>query len=250
MTTVNDLWRYAWSVYRQVLDLFVPPRCVVCQRVGTWLCDRCAPKIPLLDAPICPRCGRPENLAGDNHAQDRTGHLCATCRATPLRVSPIRAVYLFKDEIRDVIHALKYRGARDILQPLAGRMAESWRYHNLQSDILVPVPLHAKREAKRGYNQAVLCAKTLGRQVGLPVVGEALSRVRDTASQTHLKRDARKQNVDAAFACVTCAPFTGRRVTLVDDVATTGATLEACAIALLACDAHSVNAFTLARAPG
>lgn len=170
------------------------------------------------------------------------------CRVAPLSVSPIRSVFLFRDEIRDVIHALKYRGARDILRPLAGRIAESWHYHDMPSDVLVPVPLYKKREAKRGYNQAVLVAKTLGLQIGLPVVAGVLCRVRDTVSQTRLNRDERKQNVDAAFACVTCAPFAGRRVTLVDDVATTGATLEACATVLLACGAQSVNAFTLARA--
>lgn len=242
---MNKIVRYAWSVYRQVLDLFVPPRCVVCKHVGTWLCERCVPQIPLFDAPICVRCGRPENASKDSGAE----HLCAVCRTASLQVAPIRAAFLFKDEIRDVIHALKYRGASDILNPLTGRIAESWHRHHLPSDVLVPVPLHTNREAKRGYNQAVLVAKTLGRQVGLPVAREALVRVRDTASQTHLKRDERKLNVEAAFSCVTCAPFAGKDVTLVDDVATTGATLDACATVLLACGAQSVNAFTLARAP-
>jgi ComF family protein len=198
---------------------------------------------------MCPRCGRPEKVAEGSIAESDAGHLCAVCCAAPLRVAPIRSVFLFKDEIRDVIHALKYRGAGDILKPLAGRMFESWRYHNMQSDVLVPVPLHANREAKRGYNQAALVAKTIGREVGLPVAGKALLRVRDTASQTRLNRDERKRNVEAAFTCATCAPFTGRCVTLVDDVATTGATLDACAAVLLACGAQSVNAFTLARAP-
>ena len=193
---------------------------------------------------MCSRCGRPENVADEGD-----GHLCAVCRAAPLQVAPIRSVFLFKDEVRDVIHALKYRGASDILKPLAERMAESWHYHNMQSDVLVPVPLHANREAKRGYNQATLVAKAIGRQVGVPVASEALLRVRDTASQTRLNRDERKRNVEAAFTCVTCALFTGRRVTLVDDVATTGATLDACAAVLLACGAQSINAFTLARAP-
>jgi len=188
---------------------------------------------------MCSRCGRPEEAR----------QLCAVCRAAPLSVSPIRATFLFEGEIRDVIHALKYRGARDILNPLAGRMAESWHYHHMQSDVLVPVPLHTNREAKRGYNQAALIAKAIGRQVGLPVISEALLRVRDTVSQTRLNREERKQNVDAAFTCVTCAPFANKRVTLVDDVATTGTTLDACATALLACGAQSVNAFTLARAP-
>lgn len=170
------------------------------------------------------------------------------CRAAPLHVSPIRAAFLFEGEIRDVIHALKYRGARDILRPLEQRMAASWRQYNMQSDVLLPVPLHAKREAKRGYNQAVLVAKAMGRQIGTPVVEDVLVRVRETASQTKLNREERKRNVDAAFACVTCTLVNARRVTLVDDVTTTGATLEACAKVVLACGAQSVNAFTLARA--
>lgn len=242
---MTDLLSYAWSVYRQVLDLFVPPRCVVCKHVGTWLCTRCVPEIPLFTASVCSRCGRPENGAEHSVA----GHLCAVCRAAPLRVSPIRAAFLFEGAIRDVIHALKYRGARDILKPLAGRLAESWHYHNMQSDVLVPVPLHANREVKRGYNQAILVARAIARQVSLPLLSEVLLRVRDTTSQTRLNRDERKRNVDAAFICVTCAPFVEKRITLVDDVATTGATLDACATVLLACGAQSVSAFTLARAP-
>ena len=244
VTIVTDLLCHAWSIYRQVLDLFVPPRCVVCKQVGTWLCDRCVSQIPLFDAPICPQCGRPVGSAESGVAR-----LCTVCRSAPLRVSPIRAAFLFEGAIRDVIHALKYRGARDILKPLTGRLAESWHYHNMQSDVLVPVPLHAHREAKRGYNQAALVAKAIGRQVGVPVVANALLRVRDTDSQTRLNRDERKRNVDAAFACAECTPFVGRRITLVDDVATTGATLDACAAVLFACGAQSVNAFTLARAP-
>jgi ComF family protein len=243
---LTDLLRYGWSVHRQVLDLLVPPRCVVCKRVETWLCDRCVPQIPLFDAPVCPRCGCPKNVY-DTSGED-AGQLCAVCRTAPLRVSPIRAVFPFTGEIRDIIHALKYRGARDILNPLAGRMVESWRYHAMQSDVLVPVPLHTNREARRGYNQAVLIAKALGRRVSLPVASGVLLRVRDTASQTRLNRNERKQNVEDAFTCVTCDPFTGRRVTLVDDVATTGATLDACAMALLACGAQTIGAFTLARA--
>jgi len=102
---VNNLIRCGWSVYRQFLDLIAPPRCVVCRKVGTWLCDVCAMTLPPLEAPICPRCGRLE----------KSGRLCPTCRTAPLDVAPIRAVFLFEGAIRDVIHALKYRGARHVL---------------------------------------------------------------------------------------------------------------------------------------
>ncbi|HQE92565.1 MAG TPA: ComF family protein [Anaerolineae bacterium] len=156
---------------------------------------------------------------------------------------------MFEGEVRDVIHALKYRGARDILSPLAKRMAEVWRYHKMESDLLIPVPLHANREAKRGYNQSALVAQALGRQIGVPVAEGVLTRVRDTMSQTKLNREERQKNVANAFVYSARTQLDGKRVTLIDDVATTGATLEACAVVVMSNGAKSVNAFTLARAP-
>jgi ComF family protein len=236
---VKTLLRCGWGLYRQVLDIFAPPRCVVCKKVGVWLCDDCAQRIPLFYAPLCPRCGRPEN----------SQRLCKVCQTAPLNVAPIRATFLFEGEVRDVIHALKYRGARDILSPLAKRMAEVWQYHKMESDLLIPVPLHANREAKRGYNQSILIAKALGRQIGVQVAEGVLTRVRDTMSQTKLNREERKKNVNDAFAYNADTKLDGMRVTLIDDVATTGATLEACAVVAMSNGAKSVNAFTLARAP-
>ncbi len=238
-TMVKSLLRWGWGLYRQVLDIFAPPRCVVCEKVGTWLCDECAQQLPLFCAPLCPRCGRPESSQS----------VCRVCQKTPLNVAPIRATFLFQDEVRDIIHALKYRGARTILAPLAKRMAEAWRYHKMESDLLIPVPLHANREAERGYNQSVLIARVLGSQIGIPVAEDALTRVRDTMSQTKLNQVERKKNVSDAFAYSAATQLDGKRVTLIDDVATTGATLEACAVVLVANGAKSVNAFTLARAP-
>ncbi len=235
---VRSLLRGGWSVYRQFLDIVAPPRCVICKKVATWLCADCARGIPLFYAPLCPRCGRPESGR----------QLCRVCQKTPLDVAPIRATFLFQGAVRDVVHALKYRGARDILIPLAERMAEAWRYHKMESDLLVPVPLHANREAQRGYNQSVLIAKLLGSQLGIPVATEMLTRTRDTRSQTKLNREERKQNVHNAFAYRAGYKLNGICVTLIDDVATTGATLEACAVVLMSNGARRVNAFTLARA--
>ena len=110
---------------------------------------------------------------------------------------------------------------------------------------LIPVPLHPEREQKRGYNQSVLLARELGRILNVPVVEDELVRTRNTASQTHLSREERLTNVAGAFACKTQHRFAGKRVTLIDDVATTGATLDASALALLAYGAEKVGAFTL-----
>lgn len=226
--------------YEVLLDLVLPPRCVVCGKVEVWLCESCAGALPFAQRPICRRCG---------DAWDAPG-LCHRCRTAPLRVAPITSVFLFKDAVRDAIHALKYRGGKAVAGPLARRMADYWLDRDLRSDLLVPVPLHPQRERQRGYNQSALLAAALAVQVEVPVDMTILYRTRATASQTHLGRRERWANVRDAFACSDgpVHDLTGLRITMIDDVATTGATLDACAVALLANGARSVSAFTLAHA--
>lgn len=235
---MNKSVQYAWRLYHWLLDLFIPPCCVVCGKVEIWLCESCATELSPLGESICPRCGRPQASA----------RLCPTCRSDPVSLV-LRSAFLFEGAVREAVHALKYRGARDIAIPLGKRMAEVWQSTGLQSDLLIPIPLHPKREAKRGYNQATLLAIALGHELGLPVAVDGFQRTRDTASQTRLNRPARRNNVQGAFACLPSLDVSQKRVTLVDDVATTGATMEACAMVLLAHGASTVTGFTLARAP-
>jgi len=235
---VKNFTRIAWRIYHWTLDLFIPPRCVVCGKVETWLCDACMKKIPLLTGTICPRCGKPWDQNG----------LCPMCRLSPLNVAPIRSAFLFEGQLRDAIHALKYRGGHTVAPLLAQRMAEAWKQYDMQSDLLVPVPLYPSRELKRGYNQSTLLAQALGHELDVAVAPDVLVRARNTASQTKLNRQDRRKNVEAAFAWTESMDIAGKHVTLVDDVATTGATLDACATVLLAHKAKVVNAFTLARA--
>jgi len=225
-------------LYRLLLDLVLPPCCVVCGKVEVWLCDGCAEQIPFADRPVCPRCG---------DAWDGP-ELCPRCRTSPLRAAPITSVFLFQDAIRDAVHALKYRGGVQVVDPLSGRMAEAWRCWGLSSDLLVPVPLFSDREALRGYNQSALLARALSTRVEVPIDETILFRTRATASQTHLGRQERWDNVRDAFACSNARDLSGLRITLLDDVATTGATLDACAVALIAQGARNVSAFTLAHA--
>jgi ComF family protein len=127
-------------------------------------------------------------------------------------------------------------------------MAEAWELHGMSGDLLVPVPLHPDRESQRGYNQAMLLTHALSDHLDLPAAASLLFRIRPTVSQTRLNRQARWRNVEDAFACADDCDLSGLQITLVDDVATTGATLNACAVALLAQGASSVSAFTLAHA--
>ncbi len=127
-------------------------------------------------------------------------------------------------------------------------MAAWWDQHPLEVNIIVPVPLHPSRLRQRGYNQATLLARKLERHTGLPLDEKALIRVRHTPSQMRLDAEARRQNVMGAFHCPG-EQIAGRRVLVVDDVCTTGATLAACADALRASGATTVQALTLARTP-
>ena len=233
-----SLYGGLWRLYRWGLDLLFPPQCVVCGRVNRWLCPTCAESIAPLTEPVCPRCGRLWDGPG----------VCPVCQKTQLHVAPIHSGFLFRDEIREVVHALKYRGAKEIIQPLVPHLVVQWQRYEMSSTALIPVPLHPQRQLHRGYNQSAVLARALGRALHIPVLRGVLIRTRNTASQTKLNRAERLGNVAGAFVCTAPAAIRGKTVTLVDDVATTGATLEACAVALLNVGAASVNAFTLARA--
>ena len=234
-----NLTHVGWRIYHWLLDLLLPPQCVHCGRVEVWICDRCVSALPFVSVETCPRCGRPVVEPG----------LCSICEENPLHVNPVRSTVLFEGEIRDLIHALKYRGAASVARAVAPHMAVAWQRYGMDADLLIPVPLHPEREAKRGYNQAYLLAAALSPHIACPVAPHVLERVRNTTSQTQLNLEERRQNVTGAFAVVPGLDLSGSKVTLIDDVATTGSTLDACAQMLLQANAETVSAFTLARAP-
>ena len=159
------------------------------------------------------------------------------------------ALGFYAGPLRDCVVALKYGGRHRAADRLASRLREVGRCRAIlrRTDVLVPVPLHRNRERRRGFNQAELLARALGRSSGVPVC-RGLARTRDTRSQTDLSARDRRRNVQDAFAVTAGAPFERAAVTLVDDVLTTGATLRECAATLLARGAREVRAITVARA--
>ncbi|MCX7680368.1 MAG: ComF family protein [Anaerolineae bacterium] len=153
----------------------------------------------------------------------------------------------FEGVVREAIHHLKYRGCAELAEPLGRVMADYLKEHLMPADVVVPVPLHITRLRERGYNQAALLAHAMARYSSLAVEERALIRERATASQVGLSAEERRLNVKGAFRCIGTG-VGGKRVLLIDDVCTTGATLEACAVALYEAGARSVQALTLARA--
>ncbi len=207
--------------------------------MGTWLCPECRAKIPLVDGKVCARCGVP----------CPPGQPCRQCQVDPLHyIDGIRSAAFFKNNpLRPAVHCLKYRGHKAVASILAEFLADTYHRHQLQAQVIVPVPLHASRYRERGYNQSDLLATALGRSLGLPVNRTSLVRIRPTRSQMELTAVERRKNVAKAFDCID-TQLSGQTVLVIDDVCTTGSTLDACAEALKQAGARQVWGLTLARA--
>jgi len=164
-----------------------------------------------------------------------------------MELDGIRSPFLFKGIVRHAVHQFKYSNFKALAFPMAQLLAEYWENNSMEVEVIVPVPLHHRRLRERGYNQAALLAQELGRLINLPVEENTLFRLQDTSAQVKVSNaEARRLNVTGAFACYD-EVLEGKRVLLIDDVCTTGATLDACAAALNRTGVTSVWALALAR---
>ena len=222
------------------LDALLPPRCVGCGRRGAEVCERCIEAMRPLGPNVCPRCGMPS--AG--------GRVCRRCvgRETPLRA--VLAHYPFEGAIRAAILAFKYRARTRLARFLSSALDAALVTRPLTVDLVVPVPLTRRRQQTRGFNQAELLAAPLAARHGWELAPDALERVRETARQTELPARERLRNVAGAFAVAQPQRLARKRVLLVDDVCTTGATLAACAGPLLEAGAEGVWGIVVARDTG
>lgn len=222
---------------RWALDLLFPRWCLGCGKEGGYFCPACEGKLTKNKSPLCPRCGCPQT----------EGRLCAACAREPSALEGIRAPFRFEGLVREAVHQFKYRNLRALAEPLAGYLYAYAVQNPVPGDILVPVPVHAKRLRERGYNQSELLARQLGKLSGLPVVSGSLVRLKATGPQaSSASREERRRNVARAFACRD-ERLKGRKILLIDDVATSGATLGAAAEALKRAGASSVCGLVLAR---
>ncbi|NVN85576.1 MAG: ComF family protein [Rhodopseudomonas sp.] len=230
---------------RIALDIALPTLCVACREPvdGEGGCAACWSKLSFIAPPYCERLGIPFVY------DPGPGILSMQAIADPPAYQRARAAVRYDDVARTLVHALKFQDRIDLAPTMGRWMARAGQVLLDDADLLVPVPLHWRRGFSRRYNQSGALARAIGKHSGVAVATNALKRIRPTAHQIGLSRAERAANVQGAFQVPpdNKAQVQGRRIVLVDDVLTSGATVDACARALLRAKAASVDVLVFAR---
>lgn len=236
-----------------LISVLIAPACACCARPLETpshgvVCDACWAAVPLTTEPLCEICGdalptwRRLPPGSPQGSDDAPGGRCLRCRRSARVITRGRSIAPYEGVLREILHALKYDRRRSLAACLAALMASRGAEALRGADAVVPVPLHFFRQHRRGFNQAA----ELARHLGIPVL-ECLRRTRATVTQTDLPEARRHENVRGAFVLRRRIP-PGSVLVVVDDVSTTGATVDACAKVLLEAGAREVRALTAARA--
>ncbi|MBQ6856422.1 MAG: ComF family protein [Lachnospiraceae bacterium] len=222
---------------RTILDILFPRRCPVCGEIvkpaGGLICPPCFQKLSFVTGPVCKKCGK--------EIADGTMEFCEDCMAHRHTFESGVALLNYDEIARKSMVQMKYNNKREYLDFYGEAMAIRYEtvIRRMQVDVIVPVPVHRSRRRKRGFNQAELLAEILGKKLNIPVENNCLRRDRRTLPQKELSPTERLKNLTGAFRAETL-PKHMRRILLVDDIYTTGSTLEACARALKRAGAENV----------
>jgi len=241
------------SIFARFIDIIYPPRCHICRNFisddkgrNTHFCSHCLESVAMIRPPLCTICGIPFYSFSDEN------HLCERCLRKRPFFDQLRAPYLYQGGIMEAIHQMKYGGKAYLAESLGALLASfagDWM-ENYGRCLMIPVPLHPKRLRERGYNQSLLLARAMSPLLGMEIDLLSLRRVKYTRSQTGLNSEERKRNVRGAFALDRQKKFKGQSVILVDDVATTGHTMNECARVLKTAGCEKVLCLVLARTKG
>lgn len=235
-----------YDIFMLGLDTVLPPRCVVTggivDRQG-MLAPELWARLDFIDAPLCDTCGFPFGFEVESTA------LCGACLESPPLYATARAAVKYNDESKQIVLRFKHSDQMHIVRIFVPHMVAAGREMLARADVLIPVPLHPWRLFRRRYNQSALIAQALSKETSLPAALNLLLRTRATPPQARLGMKARYKNVKSAFAVPPekAGALAGQIVVLIDDVYTTGATVQECTKALLKAGAKEVHVLTYAR---
>lgn len=244
-------WMYKIRLLSETAeDVLYPPRCPLCQAIlppagrlacqCAWtqkICPDCAPKLPWIREPVCKKCGRP--------LREDTDEYCPECASRQLPYREGRCTFAYSGALRESVLRMKFHGRREYLDFFAAAMADAQRpfLERIRPDVIIPVPMSARKRRQRGFDQCRLLCRKLEQRTGIPANMKALVRIRNTRAQSGLDLSGRRTNVRDAFRVQSSAFAYGQvpgRVLLVDDIFTTGATAEECSRVLLEAGADQV----------
>ncbi len=232
------------SSLHHILDFLMPPLCLACERSVTesqTLCASCWHSIHFITPPCCAQCGVPFDFEVEE------GTLCGACHENPPSYTSARSVFLYDDASKPLILRFKHADQLHTVPALSKWMIRAGSDLWGQTNMIMPVPLHRWRLLKRRYNQSALLAQAIGDKLGIVVAVDGLIRNRSTVSQGRMSSKQRQKNVAGAFDSNPKWDVEGKVITLIDDVLTSGATIDSCAKLLLSKGAFMVNVVTLAR---
>ena len=227
-----------------LLDWIYPPRCISCRMIfepvhntkRLWLCENCKPLLTAVPDPICRICGHPANAA------------CPSCMGRSFHFKRHRAALLYDDVVRELIHNIKFRSHRRCAQGLGHIFAEAAEGWGLNGDYIVPIPLHPSKKRSRGFNQAAVLALPVSKSLGISLAPDMIKRINKTAPQSGLSVQAREQNLSNAFIFNGKKYGQNKKVILIDDIFTSGATMNACSLLLMENGINEVNCISLSIA--
>lgn len=236
------------EVFSDLSEVFFPPQCLGCAEIihpfdNQMFCAACADQVHFITGDICRICG---TTFPDSPAES---HLCGDCLDTKPHFSRARAIFSYKDIIVNAIHKFKYKKDLSSGEILASFIA-GYSFPDIDFadySLIIPVPLHIKRLRERGFNQALILARAIGEKQNINVDFSVLKRHKFTQTQTGSNKKERKQNIGGAFEVSDRQKIAGKNIILIDDVYTTGATVNECAKTLMKGGAQNISVLTLAR---
>ncbi|MDO5293288.1 MAG: ComF family protein [bacterium] len=238
------------GLYKNIIGLIYPQRCPICEKIvlpkGAFICSECYDKLQWVNAPYCMKCGKP---IASNYKE-----YCYDCENKNFHYEYGYGMWIYDENLRRSIVGFKYKNRREYADFYIQQLVLHYRekINRMQVDVIAPVPVHKKRYRQRGYNQAAILAEGLGRELGYPVEDELLVRCKYTAPQKTLNDKERFLNLEKAFKVnrKKISEYVGKKVLLVDDIYTTGSTIEACTNVLLQAGAAKVYYISLCIGKG